>query len=237
MARRRYAPGSEPKTLSARWRAAVLLVLSPIWFGCAAGGADAGPRDALRSYALALREGRTRDAYALLSSDAKSRLTLPEFQRMVEENGREIEDIAAGLLAPAEVPRVTATLTSPDGETLLLVYEGDAWRVDGSAIDLYSQETPEVTLASFVRAFDNQRYDVLLRFVPESKREGLSVEQLKLAWEGEQRQQLEQLTQALAASLPNLRVEVLGTRATVAYGAGGTVELVHELGAWRIEDF
>jgi hypothetical protein len=242
MARRRSAPGSQPKTFAAPWRAAVFLALIPLsplphLVGCAAGGADAGPRDALRSYALALREGRTRDAYALLSTEAKSRLSLPEFQRMVAENGREIEDIAAGLLAPAEVPKVTATLTSPDGETLLLVYEGDTWRVDGSAIDLYSQETPEATLASFVRAFDNQRYDVLLRFVPESKREGLSAEQLKRAWEGEQRQQIEQLTQALEASLPNLRVEVLGTRATVAYGAGGTVELVHELGAWRIEDF
>lgn len=213
------------------------LALCATWSGCAAGGADAGPRDALRAYAQALRAGRTSDAYDLLSADAKSRLSLPEFQRMVAENGREIEDIAAGLLAPAEVPRVTATLTSPDGETLLLVYEGDAWRVDGSAIDLYSQESPEVTLASFVRAFNNKRYDVLLRFVPESKREGMSAEQLKQAWEGEQRQQVEQLTQALAASLPNLRVEVLGTRATVAYGAGGTVELVHELGAWRIEDF
>jgi hypothetical protein len=242
MARRRSAPGSQPKTLTAAWRAAVFLALVslapvPQLVGCAAGGADAGPRDALRSYALALREGRTRDAYVLLSTEAKSRLSLAEFQRMVAENGREIEDIAAGLLAPAEVPKVTATLTSPDGETLLLVYEGDAWRVDGSAIDLYSQETPEATLASFVRAFDNQRYDVLLRFIPESKREGLGAEQLKRAWEGEQRQQIEQLTQAIEASLPNLRVEVLGTRATVAYGAGGTVELVHELGAWKIEDF
>jgi hypothetical protein len=237
MARRRFAAGAQPTTLTAAWRAAVFLASIAQGIGCAAGGAEAGPRDALRSYALALREGRTRDAYELLSADARSRLSLPEFQRMVAENGREIEDIAAGLLAPAEVPKVTATLTSPDGETLLLVYEGDSWRVDGSAIDLYSQETPEAALASFVRAFDNQRYDVLLRFVPESKREGLSAEQLKSAWEGEQRQQIEQLTQALEASLPNLRVEVLGTRATVAYGAGGTVELVHELGAWRIEDF
>ena len=130
-----------------------------------------------------------------------------------------------------------ATLTAPDGAKLLLVYEGDGWRVDGSALDLYSQESPEAALASFVRAFNNKRYDVLLRFVPESKREGLSAEQLQRAWEGEQKQQVEQLTQALQASLPNVRVEVLGTRATVAYGAGGTVELVHELGAWRIEDF
>lgn len=186
---------------------------------------------------MALREGRTKDAYELLSAEARGRLSLAEFQRMVTENGREIEDISASLLAPAEVPRVTATLTSPDGEKLLLVYEGNAWRVDGSALDLYSQESPEAALASFVRAFNNKRYDVLLRFVPESKREGLSAEQLKKAWEGEQRQQVEQLTQALEASLPNVRVEVLGTRATVAYGAGGTVELVHELGAWRIEDF
>lgn len=156
---------------------------------------------------------------------------------MVTENGREIEDISASLLQPAEVPKVTATLTSPDGDSLLLVYENDAWHVDGSALDLYSQESPRAALESFVRAFDNKRYDVLLRFVPESKREGLGVEQLKLAWEGDQRGQVERLTQALKASLPNVRVEVIGTRATVAYGAGGTVELVHERGAWRIEDF
>jgi hypothetical protein len=237
MARRRSAPGYPTAPRTASWRAAVLLALVTGWAGCAAGGAGAGPREALRSYALALREGRTKDAYALLSAEARGRLSLAEFQRMVTENGREIEDLSASLLAPAEVPRVTATLTSPDGETLLLVYEGNAWRVDGSALDLYSQESPEATLASFVRAFNNKRYDVLLRFVPESKREGLSAEQLEKAWEGEQRQQVEQLTQALEASLPNVRVEVLGTRATVAYGAGGTVELVHELGAWRIEDF
>jgi hypothetical protein len=241
MARRRSALGFPPTPPTSRWRVAVLLALvassATSLAGCAAGNAASGPREALRSYALALREGRTKDAYALLSAEARGRLSLPEFQRMVAENGREIEDISASLLAPAEVPRVTATLTSPDGESLLLVYEGDGWRVDGSALDLYSQESPELALASFVRAFNNERYDVLLRFVPESKREGLSAEQLKKAWQGEQRQQVEQLTQALEASLPNVRVEVLGTRATVAYGAGGTVELVHELGAWRIEDF
>jgi hypothetical protein len=76
-----------------------------------------------------------------------------------------------------------------------------------------------------------------LRFVPEAKRQGLNEEQLKKAWEGDQRQQVERVTQALKASLPNLRIEVLGTRATVAYGPGGSVQLVQEQGAWRIEDF
>lgn len=222
-------PRALPLLLGATWAAA--------WAGCAAGNASAGPRDAVREYALALREGRPADAYALLSAEARGRVSEREFERMVAENGREIEDISAGLLAPAEVPRVTATLTSPEGERLLLVYEDGGWRVDGSALDLYAQDTPEAALASFVRAFNNKRYDVLLRFVPDAKRDGMTEEQLRRAWDGEQRPQVEQLTQALGASLPSLRVEVLGTRATAAYGTGGTVELVHERGAWRIEDF
>jgi hypothetical protein len=212
-------------------------LLPVILTGCAAGSGATGPREGLRAYALALRERRVSDAYALLGQDARARVPFAEFSRMVAENGREIEDISASLLEPSEPPEITATLSSRDGERLLLVYEGDAWRVDGSAFDLYGQATPRAALESFVRAFDNKRYDVLLRFVPEAKRQGLNEEQLKKAWEGDQRQQVERVTQALKASLPNLRIEVLGTRATVAYGPGGSVELVQEQGAWRIEDF
>ena len=44
------------------------------------------------------------------------------------------------------------------------------------------------------------------------------------------------LPQALKAALPTARFEVLGERATMAYGAGGTVELVREHGVWKLED-
>jgi hypothetical protein len=205
--------------------------------GCTAGREPRGPREALEEYALALREKRTADAYALLSREARAHLSYPDFSRMLAENAREVDDIAAGLLQPSEAPRLTATLTSPDGETLVLVYEGDRWRIDASALDLYGQDTPLTTLKSFVRAFENRRYDVLMSFVPDAKREGLTSEALRQAWEGEQKEQLEHLTQALKAALPNVRVETVGARATVTYGAGGTVELVHERGVWRIEDF
>ena len=83
---------------------------------------------------------------------------------------------------------MTATVTAPNGQSVLLVYEAGAWRVDGSAIDLYSQATPASAVLAFVRAFENRRYDVLLRFVPDSERSGLDAEQLRKAWEeGEQR--------------------------------------------------
>jgi hypothetical protein len=118
-----------------------------------------------------------------------------------------------------------------------LVYEAGAWRIDASAIDLYSQTTPEIAVASFVKAFEAKRYDVLLRFVPEAQRQGLDEKSLRAAWEGEQKKEMQQLVQALAASLPRAKAELLGERATLSYGSGGSVELVRERGLWKIEEF
>jgi hypothetical protein len=176
-------------------------------------------------------------AYRLLSSEAKKSIPFDAFQRMVTENPEEVRDIIAALSRPAGPPRVTALITTPDGQTLLLVYEDGAWKVDGAAIDLYSQATPRAAVAAFVRALDNRRYDILMRFVPESKREGLNAQKLKNSFEGEQREEMDKLTQALKAALPTAEVELLGDRATMAYGAGGTVELVREHGLWKVEDF
>ena len=108
--------------------------------------------------------------------------------------------------------------------------------IEPSAIDLYSQVEPRVAIASFVRAFDNRRYDILMRFVPDDKREGLDANALRRAWEGEQKNEMRQIVRALDAALPTARVEQIGDRATMAYGAAGTVELVRERGLWKIED-
>ena len=43
----------------------------------------------------------------------------------------------------------------------------------------------------------NRRYDVLLRFVPDAEREGLGSTELKRAWEGEERAELERLISAV----------------------------------------
>ena len=204
---------------------------------CAARQEPGSPRETLEAYAQALEEGRIRDAYALLTDEAKKSTPFEAFARMVKENPEEIREIVRALSRPASPPVVTAQVTTPDGESLRLVYEDGAWRIDASAVDLYNQETPEAAVASFVRAFENKRYDVLMRFVPDAESEGLSATKLKQAFEGEQREEVERLTQALRAALPTARVERLGERATMSYGAGGTVELVREQGLWKIEGF
>jgi hypothetical protein len=91
--------------------------------GCAPSRTPDTPREALRTYATALEEGRVEDAYALLSDDAKRELTLDAFKRMVLENPAAMRDIAEQLTRPSGPPLVTATVTTPDGGTLLLVYE------------------------------------------------------------------------------------------------------------------
>ncbi|HYQ27115.1 MAG TPA: hypothetical protein VER04_07845, partial [Polyangiaceae bacterium] len=83
---------------------------------------------------------------------------------------------------------------------------------------------------------ENKRYDLLLRFVPDSQREGLTEATLRAAWEGEQKQDMARLIEALKAALPAARFEIVGERATLAYGAGGTIELVREHAAWKVEE-
>ena len=219
--------GSKTRSLVALWALAC---------ACASSGQQLSPQESLDAYATALREGRTADAYALLSADAKKEIPYESFQRIVRENPDEVREIARSLESPASPPRVTAVVTAPSGEALLLVYEGGAWRVDGSAIDLYGQSTPDAALRAFVRAFRNRRYDVLLRFIPDAEREGLGVAELKRAWEGAERAELERLVSAVETALPTARLEVTGDRATMAFGAAGTVELVRERGVWKVED-
>ena len=66
-------------------------------------------------------------------------------------------------------------------------------------------------------------------------RDFLDQARLEKAWRGEQKGEMDRLTQALAAALPTARFEHLGDRATMAYGAGGTVELIREDGVWKVE--
>ena len=219
-----------------RW-ATILPCCFSLLSACSAQKPVESPRQILDAYAQALAQGKTRDAYDLLSDQAKNNISFEAFERMVRENPGEINEIALGLRRPSGPPLVTATVTTPSGDTLLLIYEEGQWRVDGSAIDLYSQSTPKAAIFAFIRAFENKRYDVLMRFVPEAKREGLDAQKLKSAWEGEQQQEMERLVGALKAAMPTARIELLGDRATMAYGAGGTVELLRERGLWKVEEF
>lgn len=143
---------------------------------CSGSTYEQGPNDALRGYARALEENRVDDAYRYLSDDAKRSMSLEAFRRAVTENPAEVMEVARSLTRPTTDPVVVATLTVPSGEELRMVFEDGRWRVDASAVDLYSQTTPRQALIGFIRAFERKRYDVILRYVPDAEREGLDGE-------------------------------------------------------------
>ncbi len=203
--------------------------------GCAGQRAE-DPQSILRSYSHALEEGRSEDAYRMLSEEARRGISLEAFRRMVKDNPEEVREIAKALARPTATPVVTATVTSSNGQELQLVLEGGKWRVEATAIDLYAQDTPRHAIQGFVRAVERKRYDVVLKFVPDSHKEGLDPSKLKTAWEGHDKEEIEQVVSSLKQALPSASIEETGDRATMAYGAG-TMQLVRERGLWKIEDF
>src|SRR4051794_24840844 len=150
----------------------VVLAVLPSLLGCATSSSAGSPETTLSAYSHAVQRGQLAEAYALLSEDAKKTISFEQFKRMIQENPEQAQELIRALDRPQAGPaRVTAQVTGADGQPLLLVFENGAWRVDGSAIDLYSQATPEQAALAFVRGVENKRYDLLLRFVPDSQRE------------------------------------------------------------------
>ena len=215
--------------------AALAIAIAACTAGCAGQRAE-DPQSILRAYSHALEEGRSEDAYRMLSDEARRGISLEAFRRMVKDNPEEVREIAKALSRPTATPVVTATVTSSNGQELQLVLEGGKWRVEATAIDLYAQDTPRHAIQGFVRAVERKRYDVVLKFVPDSHKEGLDPSKLKTAWEGHDKEEIEQVVSSLKQALPSASIEETGDRATMAYGAG-TMQLVRERGLWKIEDF
>jgi pyruvate/2-oxoglutarate dehydrogenase complex dihydrolipoamide acyltransferase (E2) component len=294
------------------------LALVPVVLALAACSSTAivqqGPSDTLRTYSAALQDGRVDDAYRLLSDEAKRGMSLEAFRRAVKENPQDAAEIAQALARPTTDPVVTAHVTLPSGDELLLVYEGGRWRIDASAVELYGQATPRQALVGFLRAFERKRYDVVLRYVPDAERQGmvppgeeigaepapradatrpapapaagakdaarpdakdvakpgadakdaakpdakdaakpdardaakpdaaarasgeLTAEDIRVAWEGPQKDHINRIVQAIKTALPTAQIEETGDSAAMSYGAGGTVAFVREHGAWKIRD-
>jgi len=215
-------------------RVALCLALA----ACGAGQANM-PQATLRSYADALAEGRADDAYNMLSADTKRAITREAFRDVVKRNRDEALAIGRTLARDPGDPYITAKVRLKNGDEITMVYEDGRWRVEGDALDFYSQATPRQAIVGFIRAFKKKRWDMLVRYAPDSHKEGLSPERLAQAWgdgkpEGED---LKHRLEEIETALPSAQIEETGDRATfVSPGGSATVLFVREHGAWKVED-
>lgn len=211
-----------------------------------------GPSETARAYADALREGRSIDAWRLLSTTARESMTFDAFEAALRARPDDVRALADTFAAARSDDGATASLELPDGERVTLRSERGQWRLDPSALDFYPQNTPRQTLRAFVRAYRRGRWEVLLGLATRDVRDRLA----RMAAEGapdggastpeallqarwtvqsnEVSQGVDALDQALTRGYP---IEVAGERATLSYGGGlsRVARLVREDGRWFIE--
>jgi hypothetical protein len=196
--------------------------------GCGGCRAAPSPEATLAAYLGALSAGRLDEAYGLLSSDYRRTHDRQAFAREVARGAG-----AAGRVRSARVA-LRAEAELPDGDRLPLVFEDGAWRIARDPLDFYPQHTPEEALRSFVRAVENRRYDVVLRFVPARYRATITVDKLRERWEGGARDELYAELQSVRAHLGE-PVEASGDEARLTVGERKQARLVLEDGAWKVE--
>jgi len=211
---------------------------APLLTGCGAGLVQT-PKATVRAYAQAVSEGRADDAYAMLSTSAKATITPEAFRKLVKENRTEALELGKSLSREPGDPQVTSTVVLDDGEVVTMVLEDGKWRVDGAALEFYGQATPRQAVRGFVRAYlrNPRRYDVLIKYVPESHKEGLDEKKLAQAWgEGPEAKRVLSLVESVREALPTATFEETGDRAMMQFSTTASVTLVREQGLWKIED-
>jgi hypothetical protein len=187
--------------------------------------AASGPEATLREYQRAVRAGRFDRAYALMSQDYRSAHDRAAFERSLTRERSP---------TPAAAFRVRAEARLADGSTLPLVLEDGAWRLDRDPLDFYTQSTPDEALRSFIRAVDQRRYDVLVRFVPTRYRAVFTADKLRDRWDGDAGAPLRQQLEVVRAHLET-PLEIDGERARLPLGPRKEARLVREGVDWKVE--
>lgn len=201
----------------------------------ACGGAGAGPGGTLDRYSRALKDHDFGRAYELMSSSYRAKVSKEEFVRLMRDNPREVGETADRLSGRRGSVEVSAEFEYGLGDSMHLVQEGGSWRVASNPLGFYDQTTPRAALRSFLRAYRLERWDVMLRFVPDKFRQKMDVAKMKAQFQGASKEQMEELMNTLEANVDEPITE-RGTNARMAYGERYEVKFAKEDGVWKLQD-
>lgn len=190
----------------------------------------------MREFAAALSAHDYSAAYAMMSSTYRRRVSQDEFVRHLADNPAEATAAVDALSHPEDEAEQVAVVELADGDEVELHNESGAWRLATNVVDFYDQSTPRAALRSFIRALERERYDIVMRFVPNADSDGMSADAMRTAWSGDGREEISRLIASLRGAFDN-PIEEVGDRATMRYGdAQASVQFVREGGVWKIED-
>ena len=201
----------------------------------AACGRSTGPTQTLDKYGRALKNHDFSQAYDLMSSSFRSKVSREDYVRMMRDNPREVDETAERLRGKHGSLEVSAEFEYGLGDQMRLVQEGGSWRVANNPLGFYDQSTPKSALRSFIRAFRLERWDIMLRFVPNQYREKMDAGKMKAQFTGPSKEQVETLMNTLEANVDEPIIE-RGNDARMSYGDRFEVKFIREDGVWKLKD-
>jgi len=217
----------------------VVVVLSfgvlGLTIGAAACAHGTGPDQTLDRYSVALKNHDFAVAYDLMSSGFRVKVSREDYVRTMRDNEREVNETAERLRGKKGSMEVSAEFEYGLGDTMRLVQEDGQWRIATYPLGFYDQSTPKAALRSFIRAYRLDRWEVMLRFVPNSYREKMNADKMKAQFTGPSREQMENLINTLEANVDEPITE-RGNDARMSYGEHSTVQFLKEDGAWKLKD-
>jgi hypothetical protein len=209
------------------------ILVAALAAGC--GGSRSAANGALDRYGQALRDRDFEEAYELMSSSFRAKVSREEFVRMMRDSPREVGETARRLDKKPSRMEISAEFEYGLGDTMRLVQEGGTWKIASNPLAFYDQSTPRGSLRSFLRAYRLERWDVMLRFVPDKYRERMDVEKMRNQFQGPNHEQMEVLMNMLEANI-DAPIEAKSNEARMSYGERYEVKFVREDGAWKIKD-
>ncbi|HEX3760142.1 MAG TPA: hypothetical protein VHW23_15605 [Kofleriaceae bacterium] len=213
----------------------VLVVTVGLGVGAMACARGTGPDQTLDRYGLALKNHDFAAAYDLMSSGFRVKVTREDYVRTMRDNAREVNETAERLRGKKGSMEVSAEFEYGLGDSMRLVQEDGKWKVATYPLGFYDQSTPKAALRSFIRAYRLERWDVMLRFVPNSYREKMDAKKMQAQFTGPSREQMENLINTLEANVDEPITE-RGNDARMSYGDRYTVQFLKEDGAWKLKD-
>jgi hypothetical protein len=210
--------------------------VKPLWVlvlvATTACGGPAGPSspaaDGVREYVKALHSNDPHDAYDLLASDVKKKLSYDEFALQWKQSQQErawqakvLEDSLKGSPDVGE----RALVSFSDGKLVQLQREGKTWRLESELVSRSRAKQPRDAIRLFADAIAARDVSAALNLLTQRRRDGLQ-------------KQVEGFIAGLGKHI-NGSLETLGDRAELRWDENGIryrIVLRKEEDEWRVDD-
>lgn len=154
-----------------------LLIAASLITGCRGkGGTTAPASDGVRGYVAALRSKDPRQAYGMLSGDARKKVSFDQFAIEWKQSEKEREwqakELEASLKGNPDVGE-RALISFPDGKLVQLERENRAWLLESELVSRSRARRPRDAIRLFAEAMQQRDVGRILGILTERRREGI----------------------------------------------------------------